>query len=310
VTGVPDPMKKFFSLSFVLLIFILAGNSYGDFTGKGHVHTRSLTKQVFLNPDCRSTDTCDLKRFTLTKVVYEVWFSDDPNYPTYGNGAIMEYETDSVDALEKYAIVQFKKGCVFYSSKNRGGKIHRNVGDTVPSFGEDAPFCFPQWVIDSQDTDPAYNSDPEYGRFYLLRWNNPGSYDQRTQKFYGAVKPKTPVLYVTDYPAGAFVTATGVRNVALEFNSCIYKANDVPADTRRDDIDFAKPIACFEWQNVHVYDFDNGMFQTQLAGVPWWEEPDTRVNVFLIVLFAMLMIGLALVTFFRLGKFHMQKDRR
>ena len=75
-------------------------------------------KQVFLNPDAASTDTCDLKRFTLTKLVNEIWFSDDPNHPTYGNGVIMEYETDSVAALEKYAIVQFKKGCVFDSSKN------------------------------------------------------------------------------------------------------------------------------------------------------------------------------------------------
>src|SRR4029077_7562093 len=97
-----------------------------------------------LNPDCRSTDTCDLKRFTLTTSVYEIWFSDDPNYPTYANGVIMEYETDSVDALEKYAIVQFTKGCVFYSSKNGKSKINRNVSDTVPSFGEDIPFCFPK----------------------------------------------------------------------------------------------------------------------------------------------------------------------
>ena len=108
-------MKKIFSVSFLLVMLFLAGNSYGHFTAKGHVHTLSETKQVFLNPDCRSVDTCDLKRFTLTTSVYEVWFSDDPIYPTYGNGVIMEYQTDSVDALEKYAIVQFKKGCVFYS---------------------------------------------------------------------------------------------------------------------------------------------------------------------------------------------------
>ena len=54
----------------------------------------------------------------LTTLVHEVWFSDDPDNPTYGNGAIMEYETDSVDALEKYAIVQFVKGCVFNSAKD------------------------------------------------------------------------------------------------------------------------------------------------------------------------------------------------
>jgi hypothetical protein len=291
-----------------LLILFLAGNSYGDFTGKGHVHTLSEAKQVFLNPDCRSTDTCDLKRFTLTTSVYEVWFSDDPNYPTYGNGVIMEYETDSVDALEKYAIVQFKKGCVFYSYKNREGKINSNVGDTVPSFGENIPFCFPRWVIDSHDTDPAYNSDPEYGRFYLLRWNKPGSYDDRTQKYYGAEKPKLPVVYMTDYPAGAFITGTSVKNVALEFNTCIYKASDVPAETRRDNINFAKPITCFEWENVYVYDFDKARFQTDLAYVPRWEEPYMRVNVYLLVIFVTLFIALSLVTFSLIGKFLRQKD--
>ena len=288
-------MKKLFCFSFILLIFLRAEISYGHFTAKGHVHTHSETKQVFLNPDCRSTDTCDLKNFTLTKLVYEVWFSDDPNYPTYGNGVIMEYETDSVGALEKYAIVQFKRGCVFHSSKNRQGKINRIVTDIVPSFGETIPFCFRQWVIDSHDTDPAYNSDPEYGRFHLLRWNKPGSYDERTQKYYGTEKPKIPVAYMTDYPAGAFVTGTGVKNVALEFNTCIFKASDVPAQTRRDDVDFAKPVACFEWQNVYVYDFDTGKFQTDLASVTRWPEPSMGVDVYILVLFVTLFIALALV---------------
>ena len=302
-------MKQFFCSSFSLLIFFLAGNSYGDFTGKGHVHTLSKEKQVFFNPDCRSTATCDLKRFTLTTSVYEVWFSDDPNYPTYGNGVIMEYETDSVDALEKYAIVQFIKGCVFDSSKNEEGKINRNVSDTVPSFGENIPFCFPEWVIDSQDSDPAYNSDPKYGRFYLLRWNKPGSYDDRTQKYYGAEKPKSPVVYMADYPSGAFITGTGVRNAALEFNTCIYKASDVPAETRRHDINFAKPITCLEWQNVYVYDFDKGRFQTNLPDVPTRGQPYVRVNVYLLGIFVTLFIALALVTFSSLDKLLSQKDR-
>lgn len=302
-------MKQFFCFLFIFPILFLAGVSYGDFTGKGHVHVLSETQQVFLNPDCGSTDSCDLKRFALTKLVYEVWFSDDPNHPTYGNGAIMEYETDSVAALENYAIVQFKKGCVFYSSRKNDGKILRNVSDTVPSFGGDIPFCFPDWVIDSQDSDPAYNSDPEYGRFYLLRWNRPGSYDNRTQKFYGAEKPKKPVVYMTDYPAGAFVTATGVRNVALQFNTCIYRARDVPAHTRRENIHFAKPINCFDWQNVYVYDFDKGRFQTRLADVPPLGEPSPRVNLSLLVILSTLIIALALVTFALFGKFLGQKDR-
>src|SRR5436190_1882987 len=226
-------MNKSLCFSFILLISLLAGNSYGHFTEKGHVHTLSKTEQLFLNPDCRSTDTCDLKRFTLTTSVYEVWFSDDPKYPTYGNGVIMEYETKSVEALEKYAIVQFVKGCVFDSSKNGEGKINRTVSHIVSSFGENIPFCFPKWVIDSQDTDPAYK--------------------------------------------------------------------------RRDDIDFAKPITCFEWQSVYVYDFDKGAFQANWADVPRPEEPYMRVKVYLLMIFITLFIALAVVTFSRLGNFLSQK---
>jgi hypothetical protein len=313
-------MRKIFCFSFIWLLAFLSENSFGHFTGKGHVHTVSETKQDFLNSDCRSTASCDLKRFTLTTSVYEVWFSDDPIYPTYGNSVVMEYQTDSVAALEKYAIVQFKKGCVFYSSKTNGGKITRKINDTVPSFGENVPFCFPEWVIDSQDTDPAYNSDPKGGRFSLLRWNRPGSYDERTQKFYGTHRPRRPVVYMADHPSGAFVSGIGMKNVALEFNTCIYKASEVPEETRREDINFATPLTCFGWQNVYVYDFDRGKFQTAIADVPRWEEPSAplekrqetpaRIDLYLMVILVTLFIALALLIFSALSNFLRQKDSR
>ena len=313
-------MRKIFSFSFIWLLAFLSENSFGHFTAKGHVHTVSETKQDFLNSNCRPTASCDLKRFTLTTSVYEVWFSDDPIYPTYGNSVVMEYQTDSVAALEKYAIVQFKKGCVFYSSKTNGGKITRKINDTVPSFGENVPFCFPEWVIDSQDSDPAYNSDPKGGRFSLLRWNRPGSYDERTQKFYGTQKPRRPVVYMADHPSGAFVSGIGVKNVALEFNTCIYKASEVPEETRREDINFATPLTCFGWQNVYVYDFDRGNFQTDIADVPRLEEPfarlekrqetPARIDLYLMVILVTLFIALALLIFTALSNFLRQKDSR
>lgn len=313
-------MRKLFCFSFIWLLAFLSENSFGHFTGKGHVHTVSETKQDFLNSDCRPTASCDLKRFTLTTSVYEVWFSDDPIYPTYGNSVVMEYQTDSVAALERYAIVQFKKGCVFYSSKTNGGKITRKINDTVSSFGENVPFCFPEWVIDSQDTDPAYNSDPKGGRFSLLRWNRPGSYDERTQKFYGIQKPRRPVVYMADHPSGAFVSEIGMKNVALEFNTCIYKASEVPEETRREDINFATPLTCFGWQNVYVYDFDRGKFQTDIANLPRWEEPSARleerqetparIDLYLMVILVTLFIALALLIFTALSNFLRQKDSR
>lgn len=313
-------MKKIGCFSIIWLLAFLSENAFGHFTGKGHVHTLSETKQDFLNSDCRSTASCDLKRFTLTTSVYEVWFSDDPNYPTYGNSVIMEYQTDSVAALENYAIVQFKKGCVFYSSKTRGGKITSKIADTVPSFGENVPFCFSRWVIDSQDTDPAYNSEPEVGRFHLLRWNKPGSYDERTQKFYGPQKPIRPVVYMADHPSGAFISGIGVKNVALEFNTCIYKASHVPEETRRDDINFATPLTCFGWQNVYVYDFDKEKFQTDIADLPRWaepsaligkrQEPSAPMDLYLMVIFITLFIAVALLILTPLSNFLRQKGGR
>jgi hypothetical protein len=208
----------------------------------------------------------------------------------------MEYETDSVPSLEKYAIVQFKKGCVFYSSSLHG-QIRRTVNDTVLSFGESVPYCFHNWVIDSQDTDPAYNSDPEYGRSYFARWNRPGSYDRRTQKYYGIEKPQLPIVYMTDYPSGAFFSKSGAKNTMLEFKTCIYKASDVPVVTRRDEVNFAKPLNCFEWQNVYLYDFKTAMFQTDLAAAPRLEEPVTRVVNYRLPIFVALLLILATITF-------------
>ena len=286
-------MNKSCWFSFLWLLFLLAGDARGGFTGTGHVHSLSTTRQEFLNHDCGASASCGLKRFTVTKSVEEVWFSDDPNHPTYGSGVIMEYETDSVAALERFAVVQFIKGCVFYSAKDVRGKISRTVIDTVSSFGEQMPFCFSDWVIDSQDTDPAYNSDPEHGRFYLMRWNKPGSYDQRTQKFYGMEKPKNPVVYMTDYPAGAFVGGSAVKNTALAFRTCIYNAVDVPSESRRHKTAFADAIACFEWENIYIYDFDRGVFQTTLTDFPHRSAPAAHTRMQLLLVAVAALIALA-----------------
>lgn len=290
-------MKTACAILFSLLSIVLSRIVSGHFTAKGHVHTHSETKQEFLNPDCKSTATCDLKRFTLTKSVNEIWFSDNPTHPTYANGVVMEYETDSVAALERYAIVQFMKGCIFYSTKAANGEIVRTANDTVISFGESVPYCFRNWVIDSTDSDPAYNSDPDYGRIYLARWNEPGSYDNRTQRYYGKEKPTVPIVYMTDHPSGAFVSASGVKNAALQFKTCIFKAGDVPALTRRDNLHFAKPIHCFDWQNVYIYDFATASFTTDLAAAPKWDEPTAPIAVPRSLVLLLIVLGVALAVF-------------
>ena len=262
-------MKKLSLLAGFLLFMLIPVLSYAHFNGKGHVHDISKTVRTFFNPDCDTNGTCDLKRVSLIYKAYEVWFADDPDYPSYGNGIVIEYETDSVSSLEKFAVVQFIRGGAFYSSKNANGTIDKIIGTVTENFEETVQFFFPEWVIDSRDSDPAYNSDPDDGRFYYLRWNKVlGSYDNRTRQYYGAEKPNAPVVYLTDYPSGAFVGGMGAVSAAMEFKTCIYKASDVPVKTVRSDVYFAKPIICFEWQNIYIYDFDSGKFKTEQVDIP------------------------------------------
>jgi hypothetical protein len=62
-------------------------------------------------------------------------------------------------------------------------------------------------------------------------------------------------------------------------------------------VHFAQPIACLPWQNIYVYDFDNGAFHTDLAYVPKWEQPYALVNVHVVAIFIIIFIALALLFF-------------
>ena len=104
---------------------------------------------------------------------------------------------------------------------------------------------------------------------------------------------------MTDYPAGAFVTGNGVKTTALQFKTCIYKASEVPAKTVRDNVNFATPIHCFEWQNIYVFDFAKGVFETKLPeqeGVP---EVAPQPNYLLLVSSVLLIAGLLSAWWFK-----------
>jgi len=114
---------------------------------------------------------------------------------------------------------------------------------------------------------------------------------------------------MTDYPAGAFFVSDGVKNAALEFSTCIYKASDVPAETRRNDINFATPLSCFKWQNVYVYDYGKGKFQTEWPDLRQPHEPYTLVPAYLPELFVTIFTALALASCLRLRQLPQRKDR-
>ena len=214
---------------------------------------------VFNNENCTSDNTCDLKKFWIETSSYKVRI--DNSY-SYGTALKAGYETSSLDALEKYALVQFIRGCHFESIKNPDDSISKVFSQVKQQFNKWVPFVFYDWVIDSVDEDPIYNSDEDLGRYYFYRWNDNGS-----KTFFGEKKPETPALYVVDHPGTAYVSdyygASSAYNLSEEFKMCIYKIEDIPVKTTQDNVEFAKPIHCFYWNSSFIYNQDTKQFESK-----------------------------------------------
>lgn len=225
----------------------------------GAVKKKPTIAQTFKNTECELTSTCDLKEFTLATYDYKVMI--EGSY-SYGTSATMSYKTDEVDNLEKYAVVQYIRGCVFDSSLV-DGKIVKGSHTVRKSFDQVIPFFHKTWEIDSLDKDPVYNSIPE-GRHQAYRWNRKqGSTDKKTQVYVLNERPAHPELYVTDIPAGAFKVTKEAKNVSLEFKSCIYKTEDIPLETTPGDINFAKPLKCFDWSSSYIYNHKSKLYESK-----------------------------------------------
>lgn len=270
-------MRQYFFV--LLLIFAFYQSANAASAKKPRNGTEEIFSKIthsFLNTNCAETNTCDLKEFKLVAKQYRIWV--DGSW-SYGASAVISYETNKVDNLENYSVVQFIRGCVFDTRIRNDGTIERGLGYVLPffsDFDEDgkpikfATFCFPDWVIDSTDKDPVYNSFPALGRFYARRWNSvPGSFDKKTEIFYGVEKPSRPQLYLSDITSTAFMGETFIKNTSLQFKTCIYKTKDVPLETTEDNINFATPIKCFEWQNIYIYNYDKKDFEMKFEIDPF-----------------------------------------
>ena len=80
----------------------------------GDIVILSKSRSVFLNLNCEETQTCDLKGAFVTVEQYKVFIEDSW---TYGTGMVAGYETSNLEFLEKYAFVNFIRGCIFNSVK-------------------------------------------------------------------------------------------------------------------------------------------------------------------------------------------------
>ena len=223
---------------------------------------RAPYRQIFVNTDCQETDTCDLLEFSIKVADYELKMPYTGEL-VYGTSMIVEYETTTLETLEKYALVNFLRGCMFVSAKHSNGVVANFFSDRKDQFGASKYFCFPDWAIDSTDDDPVYYSSYK-SRHYMYKWNTVlGSFAKNTEKKYGEEKPSHPRLYISDPIANAWFANGEAKNISLEFKTCIYRAGDIPKKTTENDTNFATPIHCFFWKSSHVFNHATGQFESK-----------------------------------------------
>jgi len=84
-------------------------------------------------------------------------------------------------------------------------------------------------------------------------------------------------------------------------------ASDVPTQTSRNNLEFGKPISCFDWQNVYVYDFAKARFETDLAALPAWEEPPVAARKHRSWIGVTVLIAIMLLSLLSLWKLHRRR---
>jgi hypothetical protein len=210
--------------------------------------------EIFENDNtCVLDNTCDLKAAWIVTRKYKVIVE---GIPSFGTVLRAGYMTGSADVLEKYGFVQFIRGCMFSSTVKPDGSVVKSQDVSKWQFGEIVPFSFPEWVIDSDIKDPLYMSRPGYSRTFYAIW-----LDNGVKTIYGRKKPAAPALFLEDHPGTAYILGTVAHNISNEFRICIYKVKDVPVETTQENIHFAKPIHCFTWNSIVVYDHAKEIFE-------------------------------------------------
>lgn len=221
--------------------------------------TEILTRRTASVDPCRDEPGCSAREFSITVEDYRVWI--DRSY-TYGTRMFARYRTDWTGDLERYVLVQFMKGCQFYSYDNRRSKskIVVQQGDQF------VPYLMRDWVVDSSDSDPAYVSDESLPRHALYRSNDVfGSFEEETEHFVMDKGASFPELYVTDRPgtAARYPDFPFARNIAVQFRMCLFRAADVPSQLpvlRPESL--PEPLACHDWQSSFVFDHRAGVFRS------------------------------------------------
>lgn len=251
---------------------------------QGVMATKFTREEVYVQSaeECAKFDSCDLKQIIFRTKDGTLKRDNSADLDMYWTKMYASYVTSTIAEIEKYAFVQFIRGCVFSSARLPDGKLDTYFGVVRPHM--DVPeglmlFQHLDWVVDSNDEDPVYSSDASSSddRHFLYQWTVPhGAWDPDLVQgnLYGEKKPTFPQLYVTDLPASAVLFPDGrAQNSSLEFRMCLYKTADIPKKAAGSNVDFAQPIKCFEWEQSYVYDHEAKSWTRPRGVVPECQRP-------------------------------------
>jgi hypothetical protein len=252
-----------FVLNLVLFCGLLFSSSFAEATG---ITLNSRTEN-FINSDCAKTDSCDLKSAMLRQEDYSFELNAKPKSRVfYGTRMFMNYETSSMDSLEKYGVVQFIRGCQF-SSTLENGKVVKEANYVIQKEnGENESYYYPNWRIDGISNDPVeWGAVSSLGSRHKYYFNHfPGSSAPVKSGYYAYQKPEQPVLWLRDFPsiAGYTEELKNAHNISVEYKTCIYKTADVPRSVPFENVNFATPIHCFSWISSEVYNHETHKFES------------------------------------------------
>jgi hypothetical protein len=254
------------------MLGILAGAAASSSAfGGGPVEDLSTQKEVFTNSDCAATDSCHLKEFSVQMDRYKVHLAG--GLVNFGTRMFARYQTQEIDQLEEFGLVQFIRGCQ-YSSRVINGELIGRKDILIYGPGNVViPYVFPKWVIDGSSPDPIdWGTEPMPGtRHYFYKWSEiPGSTESKVH-YFGDRKPTNPALFVRDLPGTAFLEEKlgEARNISVEFRVCLYKTADVPKSVPNGELDFATPLKCFGWNSSWIWDFEKSEMTSPEGVVPY-----------------------------------------
>jgi hypothetical protein len=235
----------------------------------GTVERKILYESKYQNPVCASAP-CDLKAVQVRLSHYRVNFGEENSF---GTRLDFGYLTESIADLKRFVVVQKIKGCDFQSrlelAASGAPEIKKWVENWRHFWGDFVRFIHPDWVFDSRDQDPVYNSGTEDGkdRHFFYRTNQvAGSFERSTETLLGEEKTQHAWAYVVDLPSTAFTSVNPAtqeltaKNLSMQFDTCLYRTEDVPVVVSGpgafNEI-LGPPIYCLKWQNSWVYDFSS-----------------------------------------------------